>query len=552
MKVAIAQNNYHVGNFESNTNKIITQIKKAKELGAQLIVFSELAVCGYPPLDLLEQQSFVEKAEKAINDMLLYTTGITAVVGAPGINNSEEGKKLYNSAYVISNGEVQKVIHKSLLPTYDIFDEYRYFEPSEDNEVVEIEGIKVALTICEDLWDEQPIDQPFAQSRLYKHAPMRKLMAQKPELIINIAASPFSHNQEFKRRDILRRNASTYNLPLIYVNQVGANTNIIFDGASKVVNSKGEIVTQLSQFEEDFQLVDYAAINQMKVTDFDPDDTNIRQIHNALVLGIRDYFDKVGFSKALLGLSGGIDSAVVAALACRALGAKNVHGLLMPSEFSSDHSVSDAETLAQQLEMTYDIVPIKDIYTSTNSALAPIFPENTFDVTEENIQARIRGVLLMAYSNKYGNMLLNTSNKSEAAVGYSTLYGDSNGGLSPIGDLYKKQVYALAEFINKEKELIPYNTINKAPSAELRPDQQDSDSLPAYDVLDSLLFEYIERKQSPKEIISMGFKRKDVEKIVHLVNISEHKRYQFPPILRVSSKAFGEGRRLPIVARYDL
>jgi NAD+ synthase (glutamine-hydrolysing) len=551
MKVAIAQNNYHVGNFESNTNKIVLQIKRAKEQGAQLIVFSELAVCGYPPLDLLEQQGFIEKAEKAINDILLHTTGITAIVGAPGINNSEEGKKLYNSAYVISNAKIEKVIHKTLLPTYDIFDEYRYFEPSEDNEVVEIEGTKVAITICEDLWDEQPIDQPFAQSRLYKHAPMRKLMAHSPEIIINIAASPFSHNQEYKRRDILRRNASTYNLPLIYVNQVGANTNIIFDGNSKVVNSRGEIVTQLKRFEEDFQFVETSVINQMKITDFNLDDTNIRQIHNALVLGISDYFTKTGFKKALLGLSGGIDSAVVAALACRALGAENVHGLLMPSEFSSDHSVNDAELLAQRLGMTYDIVPIKDIYTSTNNALAPVFPENTFDITEENIQARIRGMLLMAYSNKYGNMLLNTSNKSEAAVGYSTLYGDSNGGLSSIGDLYKKQVYALAEFINSEKEFIPYNTINKEPSAELRPDQQDSDSLPPYYVLDSILFEYIERKQSPKEVISMGFKRSDVEKIVRLVNISEHKRYQFPPILRVSSKSFGEGRRFPIVAKYD-
>lgn len=551
MKVAIAQNNYHVGNIESNTNKIIEQIKKAREHQADLVVFSELAICGYPPLDLLEQKSFIEKSQKAINNILMYVDDIAVIVGAPSINNAPEGKKLYNSAYVLENGQISQIVHKTLLPTYDVFDEYRYFEANEIPETVEIKGHTIALTICEDLWDEQPVDQPFAQSRLYRKAPMKKLIANDPELIINIAASPFSYNQEQKRKGILKRNAHDYQVPLIYVNQVGGNTDIIFDGASKVLNTHGEIVQQLSRFEEDFEIITIERIKKQSALMVEKLESRIQQIHNAVVMGIRDYFQKSGFDKAVLGLSGGIDSAVVASLACKALGAQNVHGLLMPSEFSSDHSVSDAELLAKNLGMPYHTIAIKDIYNSVNSAMAPIFTDKTFDVTEENIQARIRGLLLMAYSNKHGHMLLNTSNKSEAAVGYSTLYGDTNGGLSPIGDVYKSDVYALARYINHTGEFIPTGSIEKPPSAELRPDQQDSDSLPDYSVLDRMLFEFIERKQSIDDIIGMGFNKSDVLKVTHLVNINEYKRFQFPPILRVSSKAFGAGRRLPIVAKYD-
>lgn len=552
MKIAIAQHNYHVGNITANTKKIIESIETAKSKSADIVIFSELAVCGYPPQDLLEQKGFIELAQKAINNIVLHTKGITAIVGAPSINNSEEGKRLYNSAYILQNEQIKKIVHKSLLPTYDIFDEYRYFEPNDVPETVEINGHSIAVTICEDIWDEQPVDQPFAQSRLYKKAPMKKLISNQPELIINMAASPFSYNQEEKRKDILKRNAYEYQLPLIYVNQTGANTDIIFDGASKVVNSNGEIVAQLKRFEEDFQLVSLQRVDKMKPLKSIEDDSRIRQIHNALVLGIRDYFEKSGFKKAVLGLSGGIDSALVAAIAADALGGKNVHGLLMPSKFSSDHSVKDAEQLAQKLGMTYDIVPIKEIYTSISKAMQPIFPaDNKFDVTEENMQARSRGLLLMAYSNKYGSMLLNTSNKSEAAVGYSTLYGDTNGGLSPIGDVYKTDVYALCRLINSQEEIIPWHTINKPPSAELRPDQQDSDSLPEYDVLDKMLFEFIERKQSIDDIIKQGFKSDDVRKVTRLVNMSEYKRFQFPPILRVSSKAFGLGRRYPIVAKFE-
>lgn len=552
MKIAIAQHNYHVGNITANTQKIIDSIEMAKKQSADLIVFSELAVCGYPPQDLLEQKGFIELAQKAINNILLHTQNISVIVGAPSINNAEEGKRLYNSAYILENEQIKKIVHKSLLPTYDIFDEYRYFEPNDVPETIEIKGHTIAVTICEDLWDEQPVDQPFAQSRLYKKAPMKKLIANNPELIINIAASPFSYNQEEKRKDILKRNAYEYQLPLIYVNQTGANTDIVFDGASKVVNSNGEIVMQLNRFEDDFQMVSFQRIEKMKPSKLNDADSRIKQIHDALVLGIHDYFEKSGFQKAVLGLSGGIDSALVAALAAKALGGENVHGLLMPSKFSSDHSVKDAEQLAIKLGMTYNIVPIKDIYTSITDAMKPVFPENNeFNVTEENIQARARGLLLMAYSNKYGNMLLNTSNKSEAAVGYSTLYGDTNGGLSPIGDVYKTDVYELCRFINKKEEIIPWNTINKPPSAELRPDQQDSDSLPEYDLLDKILFEFIERKQSVDDIIKQGFNSNDVKKVTRLVNISEYKRFQFPPILRISSKAFGLGRRYPIVAKFE-
>src|SRR6056297_3555829 len=550
MKIALAQNNYHIGNIEGNTAKIIESIKAAKKQKADLIIFSELAVCGYPPLDLLEQKSFIEKSQKAINNIALHTDKITVIIGAPSINNSHERKKLHNSAYVLQDQQIKNILHKSLLPTYDIFDEYRYFEPDTTPKTIEIKGHTIAVTICEDLWDEQPVEQPFAQSRLYKMAPMEKLKDKNPELIINIAASPFSYNQEDKRKNILQRNAEEYNIPLIYVNQVGANTDIIFDGASKVLNKHGEIIARLKRFQEDFQVIDFKSIKKKKPLPYDKDDTRIRQMYNAIVLGIRDYFYKSGFTKAVLGLSGGIDSALVAVLACDALGNENVHGLLMPSEFSSGHSVTDAEKLAENLGMPHHTVAIKDIYNEVNSALSPVFPENTFDVTEENIQARIRGMLLMAYSNKHGNMLLNTSNKSEAAVGYSTLYGDTNGGLSPIGDVYKTDVYAMAEYINRNEAVIPAGSIEKPPSAELRPDQQDSDSLPDYDILDRMLFEFIERKQSVDDLIGMGFNKQDVLRVTHLVNINEYKRYQFPPILRVSSKAFGMGRRYPIVAKY--
>lgn len=550
MKLALAQINFHVGNIKSNVDKIIKAIEEARTLKTDLVVFSELAICGYPPMDLLEQKSFIEASQKGINDILVYTKDMTVIVGAPALNHSNEGRKIYNAAYVLSNGQIQQIVHKTLLPTYDIFDEHRYFETNKSYQIVQIKGQRLALTICEDLWDEQPAHRSFAQSRLYSNAPMKKLIGENPDFIINIAASPFSSSQEKKRSEVLQRNARYYGIPLVYVNQVGANTDIIFDGVSRVVNSLGEVVLQMKRFEEDFQVVSLGKVAKMPALPCDDDVSRIENIHDALILGLSDYFSKSGFSKALLGLSGGIDSALVAALVCQALGSDNVHGLLMPSAFSSQHSVDDAVALAQNLGMTYDIIPIGGVYDAANKQLAPIFKGRDFDVAEENLQARIRGLLLMAYSNKFGHMLLNTSNKSEIAVGYSTLYGDSNGGLSTIGDVYKTDVYALSRFINRNKEIIPENTIIKVPSAELRPNQQDSDSLPPYDVLDKLLFEFVERNQSADDLIQMGFNQADVQKVTRLVNMSEHKRFQFPPILRVSSKAFGQGRRFPIVAKY--
>ena len=549
MKIAISQLNYHIGNIESNTDKIINEIEKAKQLNIDLIIFSELAICGYSPLDMLEEKSFIERIQYAINDIVIHTKDIAVIVGAPCINKDVDGKKLYNSAYFIDNEQIKNIIHKTLLPTYDIFDEYRYFESGNNSEIIELQGTKIAVTICEDLWDDQPVDHPFGKAKLYKSNPLEHLIDKKPELIVNIAASPFSYNQENKRKNILVRNAVKYNLPLIYVNQVGANTDVIFDGASKILNNNGEVISQLNSFEEDFLEFDTAKFNESAYSSVFRK-AKIENIYHALVLGVKDYFQKSGFSKVVLGLSGGLDSAVVSVIAAHALGAENVMNILMPSEFSSDHSISDAKQLVENLKMPHLIIPINNSYNAVKTELNPIFKDLPFNVAEENIQARLRGLLLMAYSNKFGNVVLNTSNKSEAAVGYSTLYGDMNGGLSVIGDVYKTDVYELAKFINANTEIIPENIINKPPSAELRPDQKDSDSLPDYDVLDKILFEYIELKQSVKEIVDKGFKAKTVKKVIQLVNYSEYKRYQFPPILRVSSKSFGVGRRYPIVAKY--
>jgi NAD+ synthase (glutamine-hydrolysing) len=385
---------------------------------------------------------------------------------------------------------------------------------------------------------------------LYTVNPMDELMPLNPDLIINIAASPFNYHQIETRTEVLRRNAEKYKLPLFYVNHVGAQTELIFDGGSLVMNAKGQVVDELHYFEEDFKIFDLEDIcnpEDLKVKDNKP---VMGMIHDALVMGIRNYFQKLGFQKAIIGLSGGIDSALTAALAAEALGHENVYNVLMPSKFSSEHSVSDAIKLAENLQMPYDLISIEEAYDAFEYTLKPYFKDLPFNIAEENVQARIRGVLLMALSNKFGYILLNTSNKSEVAVGYSTLYGDMNGGLSVLGDVYKTQVFELARYINREKEIIPLHIISKPPSAELRPDQKDTDSLPEYDILDEILYQYIENRLGPKEIIALGFDENLVKRILKLVNMSEYKRYQTPPILRVSSKAFGMGRRMPIVGKY--
>lgn len=551
MKVALAQLNYHIGNFISNSEKIITTIEKAKKENVDLVIFSELAVCGYPPLDLLEQHDFITKCENTINRIAKTCTGTAAIVGAPLLNIAPKGKKLFNTACFMADGIVKEKIYKTLLPTYDIFDEYRYFEPNDVYKLIEHKGEKIALTICEDLWAKQPSAYMGAKGALYKKSPMDELNKLNPHYIINIAASPFSYNQGKVRTQVLVENAKKYELPVIYVNQIGANTEIIFDGDSMVLNKKGTIVNRLKTFVEDYAIIDTKALLQSIVVKEPKVDADyIAKIHDALILGIRDYFAKMGFTSATTGLSGGIDSAVVVALAAEALGSENVRVLLMPSKYSSDHSITDAEELANNLGIQNEIVPIQPMVDSFENALSEQFKGTNNDVTEENIQARTRGVLMMAISNKFGNILFNTSNKSEAAVGYSTLYGDMNGGLSLLGDVYKTDVFKLARYINRNGEIIPENSIVKPPSAELRPDQKDTDSLPDYELLDAILFQYIEQKLSASEIIEQGYDKAVVNKVLQLVNRNEYKRFQTPPILRVSSKAFGFGRNMPLVAKY--
>lgn len=543
MKIAVAQLDFHIGDFEGNLTKMLAAVAQAKTQNADLICFSELAVCGYPPRDFLEFDDFIRRCEASVQQLAQAAQGIAIIVGAPTRNPVLDGKDLYNSAYFLENGAIRQVQHKALLPTYDIFDEYRYFEPATEFQVVEFMGKRIALTICEDIWNlgnENP---------LYTIVPMDKLMAQQPDLMINISASPFACDHAEERLHVIRANVERYGLPMFYVNQVGAYTEIIFDGGSLVLSPKGQVFDEMPYFEDCLRIYELAEVTEGSREVAQPRE-KYRLMHDALVLGVRDYFRKSGLRTAILGLSGGIDSAVTAVLAARALGPDQVRAVLMPSQFSSDHSVNDARVLAQSLGIQYDIVPIESVYETYIEALKPHFFGLPFDITEENIQARIRGMIVMAFSNKFGNILLNTSNKSEMAVGYGTLYGDMCGGLSVIGDVYKTEVYELARYINKDGEVIPENTILKPPSAELRPDQKDSDSLPEYDLLDPILYQYIEQRQGPQELIAMGFDEALVRRVLRLVNINEFKRHQTAPVLRVSAKAFGVGRRMPIVGKY--
>lgn len=541
MKIAIAQLNYHIGNFESNQNKMITAINKAKSQNADLVVFAELAISGYPPRDFLEFDDFIERCWNATEEVAKACKDIAAIVGLPSKNTNPAGKALFNSAAFLADGKVSDIIHKSLLPTYDVFDEYRYFEPNIDFHCVNYKGKKLAITVCEDIWN-------LGVEDLYRIKPMDVLIKEKPDVMINIAASPFHYEQAERRKSIMKANTDKYHLPLFYANHVGAQTELLFDGGSLAYNAEGEMVGELNYFEEDLQVFDLDKLPNALQTKEKPQ--KIALIHDALVMGINNYFQKLGFKKAVLGLSGGIDSAVTMVLAAKALGVENVHAILLPSQYSSEHSIKDAEDLAKNLGSPFEIIPIKNIYETIENELKPHYKNLPFNIAEENIQARVRGVLLMAFSNKFGYILLNTSNKSESAVGYGTLYGDMNGGLSVLGDVYKVDVFELARYINRNEEVIPWNTINKPPSAELRPNQKDSDSLPEYEILDAILFQYIEKRKGPREIIEMGFEENLVNRILKLVNISEYKRYQTPPILRVSTKAFGMGRRMPIVAKY--
>lgn len=552
MKIAIAQLNYLIGDFEGNLKNIINAVNRANKKGADLVLFSELSICGYPPLDLLERKDFIAKSMQSVLELgAAIDPEIGVLIGAPEFNDQQKGKLLYNSVVFLQGGQIKQIFRKTLLPTYDIFDEYRYFEPNREFKLLEFKGHKLALTICEDLWDEQPFENEFSRSRLYNISPLDELMKLNPDLIINLAASPFSHRKMEVKQGIFTGKAKKHSTPLIYCNQAGAQTELIFEGGSMAINSLGEVYKRLSFFKEDFKVVD---LDELRVsspgaaTGLIPD--RMEMIHNALVLGVRDYFNKTGFKTATLGLSGGIDSAITLVLAAEALGPENMHVLLMPSQYSSDHSVNDSVKLADNLGVSYDILPIESLFNQFRSSLKELFANQPENITEENIQARIRGTLLMALSNKFGNILLNTSNKSETAVGYGTLYGDMSGGLSVLGDVYKCDVYDLARHLNRDHDIIPDNIITKPPSAELRPDQKDSDSLPPYEVLDQILESYIEKQQSQAKIETSGIDAQLVKRIIKLVNQNEYKRYQTPPILRISSKAFGVGRRLPLVARY--
>jgi len=565
MKIFLAQQNYQIGNFESNTKKIVEAIETAKLQGGDLIVFSELSVCGYAPRDFLEFDDFIKKCYAAIDVIKQHADTIGVLVGAPDRNPIREGKDLFNAAYLLYEKEVKAVVHKTCLPNYDVFDEYRYFEPSYEWQVLEFKGKRLAVTICEDIWN-------LGDNPMYRICPMDMLMQQSPELMINLSASPFDYTHDEDRKATIKANVSKYKLPLFYCNCVGSQTEVVFDGASLVFDAAANLCGQMPKFREALQsfivnddgTIDGSIIEPAEhVTDklLDPiqfeENLNIAQVYDAIVMGIRDYFSKMGFSKAILGSSGGIDSAVTLVLACDALGKENVRAVLMPSGYSTSHSVDDAKQLSENLGNPYDIVPINNIYDSFLEELKPIFNDLPFGIAEENIQSRTRGNLLMAIANKFGYILLNTSNKSELATGYGTLYGDMAGGLSVLGDCYKMQVYALARYINKINDsavdgssLIPENIIKKAPSAELRPGQKDSDSLPDYAVMDKILYQYIERTQGPNEIKMQGFDAGLVDRILKIVNINEYKRNQFCPIIRISPKAFGVGRRLPIVAKY--
>ena len=500
-----------------------------------------------------------------------YADTIGVLIGSPARNSQLDGKDLFNAVFLLYEKEIKAEIHKTLLPNYDVFDEYRYFEPAFDWQVIEFRGKKLAVTICEDIWN-------MGDNPLYRVTPMEQLMPFHPDVMINLSASPYNYAQDIVRNSIVKAHVLKYKMPMLYCNTVGSQTEIVFDGGSLVYNINGCRVKEMKYFEEDYQVFEldelskhndefnsktldggkretyyYSAFevgNDIDTLEYLSGEKNIDEIYHAIVLGIKDYFGKMGFSKAVMGSSGGIDSAVTQVLATQALGKDNVRALLMPSQYSTAHSVTDAEQLSKNLGNPYDIVPIKNIYESFLTELQPIFKNEPFNVAEENIQSRTRGNLLMAMANKFGYILLNTSNKSELATGYGTLYGDMAGGLSILGDVYKMQVYALARYINKKEKVIPENIITKAPSAELRPNQKDSDSLPEYEKLDRILYQYIELRKGPKEIIESGYENELVDRILKLVNTNEYKRNQFCPIIRVSCKAFGIGRRVPIVGKY--
>jgi len=547
VKIALAQINPTVGDFTGNLDKILAASRRAAAEGARLTVFSELVICGYPPADFLEKLSFLARCRTAVDELAVATSGLsTAVLAGVALPaDPESGKPAVNAAVLLDRGAVLLEQHKRLLPFYDVFDEQRYFAPSRGQKVVELDGLRLAISICEDAWN----DKNFWSRRLYKVDPMEELMRQRPALHINLSSSPFWHSKRSVRLEMLTAIAKRDGIPVLMCNQVGGNDSLIFDGSSLALNAQGQLIAQAASFEEDLVIVDPFAAAEIPV----PSDDATEAAYRALVIGTRDYVRKCGFSRVLVGLSGGIDSALVAAVAKEALGAENVLGVGMPSPYSSPGSIDDSRRLATNLGIRFEVIGISSLFGEFTQALQPLFAGTKPDTTEENIQSRIRGDLLMALSNKFSALVLTTGNKSEMAVGYCTLYGDMVGALAVIGDLVKTRVYAVCNWLNRDREVIPSAILAKAPSAELRPDQKDTDSLPPYEVLDPILEAYVERYETPEAIAQAnGIPLDLVQQVVRLVERSEYKRQQAAPVLKVTSKSFGMGRRFPIAVRVQV
>ncbi|MEL4894638.1 NAD+ synthase [Crocosphaera sp. Alani8] len=561
MKIAIAQLNPIIGDIRNNANHIHKAANIAVERGAKLLLTPELSLCGYPPKDLLLNASFIDNLWTEVEQLAEKVPKDLAVLVGTVVKNSHaflEGEKsLFNSIILIENQTIKQIFHKRLLPTYDVFDEDRYFEAGKESNYFQLssnvpnaKAIKIGVTVCEDLWN----DEKFWGKRTYENNPIQDLVKHGVDLVVNLSASPYSIGKQKIREAMLKHSAKYYKIPIIYTNQVGGNDDLIFDGNSFAVSRKGEISLRTKGYQTAIEVINYDQNNEDLETSYVAHclETEEEEIWSSLVLGLKDYASKCGFSKAILGLSGGIDSSLVAAIAAEALGKENVLGILMPSPYSSSHSISDAETLVNNLGINSQTLAIGDVMKAYDLLLEPLFKNTEFGVAEENLQSRIRGNLLMAIANKFGHLLLSTGNKSEMAVGYCTLYGDMNGGLAVISDLPKTRVFSLCEWLNRHQEVIPHNVIIKPPSAELKPDQLDQDSLPPYDVLDAILDRLIHRHQSIKEIVEMGFDYDTVCKIAKLVTRAEFKRKQAPPGLKISDRAFGTGWRMPIASRQKL
>jgi NAD+ synthase (glutamine-hydrolysing) len=541
MKIALVQMNTTVGDIQGNRDAILQAMAKAEHMGADIAVFPELCLTGYPPRDLLGLQGFVEANLRALREIAARATGIAAIVGFVDRNPEPEGKELYNAAAFLCEGQTRAVIHKTLLPTYDVFDEDRYFERSRDTRLVEFRGRMLGISICEDAWN----DQNFWSKRLYRSDPILTQVNAGADLLINVSSSPFEMYKAQVRYRMLLGHVQKHRVPLLYVNLVGGNDDLLFDGNSLAFGHAGNLIAQGKSFCEDLLLVDPESALDLTYREAEP----MQNLFEVLVMGTRDYARKCGFKSAVLGLSGGIDSAVTACIAAAALGPENVRGVSMPSVYSAQTSHDDAHCLAQNLGIGFKVIPIQPLFHAYRSALAPVFAGLPDDTTEENLQARIRGNLLMALSNKFGYLVLSTGNKSELGVGYCTLYGDMAGGLAVISDVPKTEVYQLAAYINRAVEIIPVSTLQRAPTAELRPHQTDQDSLPEYEILDAILRLIVEEQLSVDAAVARGYPRATVEEVAKMIARSEYKRQQAAPGLKVSSRAFGSGRRMPIAKK---